>query len=277
MPVTDAIHGIAGLRPEHGPLLLVVGIFDGLHRGHLYLLRELRRAAARMGARPAVLTFDHHPDEIVAGAAPPLLCDPEERLVRLARAGVAVTVVEHFDAALRETTYDAFVERIRARTTLAGFVMTPDAAFGYERRGTPAALAVLGRRDGFEVVVVPPYDLDGLLVRSTEVRSAIAAGDLATARLLLGRRVAVTGIASSCDAGSSACLRWPLPVALPPAGEYRVTVEAGWSPDVRPLPARHGVATIDARGLLVVRARPDALRHDRLRVAFDDAAAGPGR
>ena len=60
-------------------------------------------------ARPAVLTFDHHPDEILAGAAPPLLCDPEERLARLERDGVAVTVVEHFDEALRRTPYDAFV------------------------------------------------------------------------------------------------------------------------------------------------------------------------
>lgn len=267
--MTDAVRGIAGLGPEHGPLLLVVGIFDGLHRGHLYLLRELRRAARRMGARPAVLTFDHHPDEVVAGAAPPLLCDPEERLVRLARAGVAVTIVEHFDAALRETTYDAFVERIRERTTLAGFLMTPDAAFGYERRGTPAALAALGRRDGFDVAVVPPFDLDGQPVRSTEVRSAIAAGDLAAARRLLGRRVAVTGIASRVREGSATRLRWPLPVALPPPGDYRVTVEAGWSPGIRHVPARRGTATVGWDGQLRVHARRDALAHERLRVAFD--------
>jgi phosphopantetheine adenylyltransferase len=168
-----ALHGLSALRPHHGPLLVVVGVFDGLHRGHGYLLRELRRAARRLGAVPAVLTFDHHPDEIVAGAAPPLLCDPDERLVRLGHAGVAVTIVQHFDEALRRTPYDAFVESIRARTGLAGFLMTPDAAFGHERRGTPAALAALGARDGFAVVVVPPFDLGGRQVRSTEIRTAI--------------------------------------------------------------------------------------------------------
>ncbi len=177
-----ALHGISALRPEHGPLLVVVGVFDGLHRGHGYLLRELRRAARRLAAVPAVLTFDHHPDEIVAGAAPPLLCDPDERLVRLARAGVAVTIVQHFDDALRRTPYDAFVESIQARTGLAGFLMTPDAAFGHERRGTPTALAALGARDEFVVVVVPPFDLGGRHVRSTEIRTAIATGDLGTAR-----------------------------------------------------------------------------------------------
>ena len=90
-----------------------------------------------------------------------------------------MTVVQHFDAALRGTPYDVFVERIRARVGLSGFLMTPDAAFGFERRGTPAALTALGERDGFDIVVVPPFTIDGQDVRSSAIRSAIAAGDLA--------------------------------------------------------------------------------------------------
>ena len=102
----DVVTGIDRLRPEHGRLFVVVGVFDGLHRGHRYLLRHLRREALRRAARPAVITFDAHPDEIIVGAAPPLLCDPDERLVRLAAAGVEVTVVQHFDDALRSTTHE---------------------------------------------------------------------------------------------------------------------------------------------------------------------------
>ena len=109
------------------------------------------------------------------GKAPPLLLDPGERLERLEAAGVAVTVVQHFDQALRETPYDAFVERIRARVALSGFLMTPDAAFGFERRGTPTTLTELGERDGFDVVVVPTFDLDGREVRSSTIREAVAA------------------------------------------------------------------------------------------------------
>jgi riboflavin kinase/FMN adenylyltransferase len=267
--VRDALPGIEALRPADGPLLVAVGVFDGLHRGHLYLLRELRRAARRLAARAAVLTFDHHPDEILAGAAPPLLCDPDERLARLERAGVAVTIVEHFDEALRRTAYDAFVASIRGRTALAGFLMTPDAAFGHERRGTPETLTRLGREAGFEVVVVPPFDLAGRPVRSTEIRQAIAAGDLAAARALLGRRVAATGVVAGPPAADGAVgLRFPLPVALPPAGEYRGTVEAAWAPSVRPGPVRRASVTVDAAGQVAVRAPREALRHDRLRVAF---------
>ncbi len=265
----DALPGIDALRASDGPLLVAVGVFDGLHRGHLYLLRELRRAARRLGAHPAVLTFDHHPDEILAGAAPPLLCDPDERLARLERDGVAVTIVEHFDEALRRTPYDAFVRHLQARTRIAGFLMTPDAAFGHERRGTPATLAALGAATGFEVVVVPPFDLDGRPVRSTEIRAAIAGGDLASARALLGRRVAATGIVAERDAdGRGAALRFPLPVALPPAGTYAATVSAAWAPAVRPGPARAATTVVDAAGGVAVRAHREPLRHDRLRVAF---------
>lgn len=271
-----ALDGLLALRPDDGPLLVVVGVFDGLHRGHGYLLRELRRAADRLGAVPAVLTFDHHPDEIIAGAAPPLLCDPDERLVRLARAGVAVTIVQHFDETLRRTPYDAFVESIRSRTGLAGFLMTPDAAFGHERRGTPAALAALGARDGFGVVVVPPFDLGGRQVRSTEIRSAIATGDLATARALLGRRVAVTGeVADRSSSGREAALRFRVPVALPPAGRYAATVEpaigpgtAAIAPGGSPARPRRAVVLVGEDGTVHVRARPGRLEGDRLRFAF---------
>ena len=148
-------------------LFAVVGVFDGIHRGHEYLLGELRRVAAAHDARPAVITFDHHPDEILQGAAPPLLCDPQERLDRLAAAGVAVTVIETFDRALRETTYDAWVGRIADRVELAGLLMTPESAFGYERGGTPETVAQLGRSLGYEVVVVPQFTLDGETVRSS--------------------------------------------------------------------------------------------------------------
>ena len=218
------VTGVEGLRPEHGRLFLVVGVFDGIHRGHAYLLEHLRHEAARRGATPAVVTFDHHPDEILVGAAPPLLCDPAERLERLAAAGVGVTIVVHFDDALRRTEYDAFVRSIAERTAIDGFLMTPDAAFGHERRGTPSSLSELGRRMGFDVVVVPPFELDGGPVRSTDIRRAIEAGDLATATRLLGRRLAVIGVAALEDGRS--LVTFELPVALPASGTYAVRIQS---------------------------------------------------
>ncbi|MBA2718325.1 MAG: FAD synthetase family protein [Chloroflexi bacterium] len=192
-----------------------VGVFDGLHRGHAYLLNHLVREARERQARPAVITFDAHPDAILVGQAPPLLMDPDERLERLAAAGVDVVVVEHFDDALRQTTYDDFVRTIAERSMIAGFLMTPDAAFGNKRAGTPTSLRVLGDREGFDVVVVPPFSLDGRDVRSSDIRAAIASGDLATAARLLGRPYAMVGAI-----GDDGRLTFPMPVALPPPGTY---------------------------------------------------------
>jgi len=165
------------------------------------------------------LTFDHHPDEVLRGSAPPLLLDPEERLIRLGREGIELVVVEHFDARLRSTPYDVFVRGIADRVGLAGFVMTPDAAFGFERQGTPTALAALGRSGiQFEVAVVPPFTVDGRPVSSSAIRSAIAAGDLAGARRLLGRAHAVVGELRMNR------LRFEMPVALPPPAVYGARV-----------------------------------------------------
>ena len=77
-----------------------VGVFDGLHLGHAYLLERLVGEAGARAARPTVITFDAHPDAVLVGSAPPLLMDPAERLERLAAMGVDVVVFEHFDGKL---------------------------------------------------------------------------------------------------------------------------------------------------------------------------------
>jgi riboflavin kinase/FMN adenylyltransferase len=218
------VHGIDELRAPLGPIFVVIGVFDGMHLGHAYLLEHLVAGSAARGARPTVITFDHHPDEVLMGTAPALLLDPGERLERLEAAGVAVTVVQHFDELLRRTSYDVFVERIRARVALSGFLMTPDAAFGFERGGTPTTLTELGERDGFDVVVVPTFTLDGRDVRSSAIRTAIVAGDLAGAARLLGRPVRITGSIGGAVDGR-ARLDFRLPVALPPDGDYAAHVD----------------------------------------------------
>src|SRR6266550_4461177 len=96
----SVVAGVERLETSHGPLFAVIGVFDGIHVGHQYLLRHLVSDARRRGARAAVITFDSHPDEILVGAAPPLLVDPSERLRLLGEAGVGVVIVQHFDAAV---------------------------------------------------------------------------------------------------------------------------------------------------------------------------------
>jgi riboflavin kinase/FMN adenylyltransferase len=219
------VEGIDALDRSLGRLFVVVGVFDGLHRGHAYLLEQLRGAAAARSAAPTVITFDHHPDEVITGSAPPLLCDPEERLERLEQAGVAVTVVQTFDVALRMTPFDEFVRRIATRIELAGFLMTPESAFGHDRGGTPETVATLGREVGYDVDVVPQFELEGRPVRSSDVRAAIAAGDLTEAERLLGRPMSVVGRVVRSDRASTS-VSFPLPVSMPPPGRYEAIVSS---------------------------------------------------
>jgi riboflavin kinase/FMN adenylyltransferase len=233
----QVVPGLRALPADTGRVFVVVGVFDGIHRGHSYLLGQLLRHAVRRAARPTVITFDAHPDEVLVGQAPPLICDPDERQMRLSSAGVGLTVVEHFDQALRMTPYDEFIRRITERTPLAGLLMTPEAAFGHERRGTPEMLEELGARKGFEVVVVPSFTLEGAPVSSSAIRSTIATGDLDRAAHLLGRPYAVVGDAVHHD--EAAPVEFGLPVALPPDGNYPV--------EVGPFPLESGVGS--SRGM----------------------------
>jgi riboflavin kinase/FMN adenylyltransferase len=169
---------------------------------------------------------------------------------------VAATVVVHFDQRLRETTYRDFVAAIADRAPVAGFLMTPDAAFGYRREGTPETLAALGAEQGFDVVVVPPFTLHGGAVRSTEVRSAIAAGDLTGAASLLGRPHTVVGVVGAEEDGESV-VAFPLPVMLPPDGRWPAAVDTGTR--------EHHVEVLVDGGRLVV---PPVPTGSRVRVRF---------
>ncbi|HYN69999.1 MAG TPA: FAD synthetase family protein, partial [Candidatus Eisenbacteria bacterium] len=254
LPQMHVVEGIDRLASSHGRLFVVVGVFDGLHRGHAYLLEHLRAEAGRREARPAVITFDHHPDEILTGTSPPLLLDPNERLERLEQAGVAITVIEVFDVALRMTPFDRFVRRIAERVDLAGFLMTPDSAFGHDRGGTPETVAALGRELGYDVAVIPALEIDGRAVRSAEIRAAIAAGNLRDAGRLLGHPYAIVGRTEADDDGDWV-VRVPMPVALPPAGDYEVSIDAAdeaWSPGIAPPSADRTVPPTAFRGAVSI-------------------------
>ena len=151
---------------------------------------------------------------------------------------------------------------ITKRTQLDGILMTPEAAFGYERRGTPQALAELGRQRGFEVVVVPSFAPAGRPISSSAIRSAVAAGELDVAARLLGRPYAVIGAAAPAAGGAR--LTFGLPVALPPPGRYLVGVEPFGSEERSPTaPAR---ARVDSEGVEIEDQIWDGV--GRLRVEF---------
>jgi riboflavin kinase/FMN adenylyltransferase len=239
--------------PAGERLVVAVGVFDGVHRGHCRVLRASRETAARLRARSAVITFEPHPRAVVGPGAPPLLCDLPERLARLERAGVDLTVVQRFDRPFAELSAEDFLERVREGRRLAAVIMGRDSAFGHRRGGTAANMAEVGRRIGFELVRVDLLALGGERVSSTRIREQVAEGRLAQARLHLGRSHAVRGTVVRGDGRGrglgfpTANLAFEEPVALPPDGIYATLVSWDGSDPLAPARRNRGVASLGVR------------------------------
>jgi riboflavin kinase/FMN adenylyltransferase len=232
---------------------LAIGVFDGAHRGHERVINALLVTARRHRAEPVALTFDPHPSEVVRGEAPPLLCDPEERIALLHRLGVKTVVMQHFDRAFADQSADDFLKRIRRDRDLAAVVMTPESAFGHDRAGTIASIRRLAPELGFELVEVGQLASQGRTVSSSRVRAALAAGRLAEVRRLLGRPYAVTGTVVRGDRRGrtlgypTANLSFGAPVALPPDGIYAVRAAWGGRGLLDPKHRADGVASLGVR------------------------------
>lgn len=239
--------------PRGLPFAIVVGVFDGVHRGHEAVLAALGRAASQAGATPVVMTFRPHPQAVLRGSAPPLLCDPSERLARLERAGAGMVVVQPFDAAFAAQSPEAFIRRVREGRELRALLMTAGSALGRDRLGTIERMRSIAAKEGFDLVGVPPLEVAGRRISSSRIRAEIRSGRLAVARRLLGRHHAVIGEVVHGDRRGmtlgypTANLRFTEPVALPPDGVFAVRVQWGGPDPLAPVHRRDGVASLGVR------------------------------
>jgi riboflavin kinase/FMN adenylyltransferase len=173
-----------------------IGFFDGAHRGHQSIIHTAVKRARDDGLRSVVVTFDRHPMEVVRpGSQPPLLMTAERRAHSLANLGADLVVLLPFDDDLRHSKPDAFVDRVLMGPVSAQAVIVgTNFRFGHRAAGDVATLAELGAGRGFEAVGVTLLEVDGVTVSSTEIRGAIAAGDVRRAAQFLGRPHLLDGI-----------------------------------------------------------------------------------
>lgn len=222
-------------RSEHsGGSVVTVGSFDGVHLGHQAVLEEIARRASAARLRSMLVTFEPHPLEIVnPQAAPPLLTTSDERLEMLAQTPVERVLILRFDHRLAEMSPREFVEEVLVgRCAVRELVIGHDHGFGRGRTGDVETLRSLGRELGFDVDVVPAVDAGDQHVSSSRIRRAVAGGDLATARRLLGRPYCVSGVV---EQGERRGRELGIPTInladvgprklLPPDGVYAVWVE----------------------------------------------------
>ncbi len=225
----------SGLPPTVTATVVTVGTFDGVHRGHLDVIRRLVDQARDRGLPSLVVSFDPHPLEIVnPAAAPMLLTTSEEKLEVIAETGVDYFALVPFTHNLAQYGAEEFVDRVLvARFRMAELLIGYDHGFGHRRAGNVSVLQSLGATRGFKVDVVEPVSLgDGQHVSSTSVRRAVAGGDLVRAAQGLGRPYSVSG---TVVAGNSRgrtlgfatinLSKQPARKLLPPEGVYAVMVQ----------------------------------------------------
>ncbi len=185
--------------PKGGPpgfdCALTIGNFDGVHRGHRAMLDRLVERSREMRVPCSVLTFEPHPREFFSPAtAPARLSRLRDKLELIADAGVDCTHVLPFGARLAGMAADRFVEDVLVRGLGARWLLVGrDFRYGAKRAGDFATLQAAAEKQGFGLEAMGDVTEAGQRVSSSRVRAALAAGDLAAAAQLLGRRYSMSG------------------------------------------------------------------------------------
>ena len=188
------IRGIPS-SPNWTPCALTIGNFDGVHRGHQALLKQLVQMAQQQGLKSCVMTFEPHPIEYFSPEqAPSRISNLRDKLAAIAQTGIDYVVVEHFNksfSALRheEFTHKVLHQGLKTRAVLIG----DDFRYGAKRLGNFDTLTQAGHQYGFSVQQMPTIGLGDLRISSSATREALAIGDMRLATTLLGRPYMISG------------------------------------------------------------------------------------
>jgi riboflavin kinase/FMN adenylyltransferase len=190
----EFIRGLQGLRDRHRGAAITIGSFDGIHLGHGALIASTCGIAKQL-ARPAMmLTFEPLPREFLVPQDPPArLTDFRERWRVLERSDLHCACVLRFDAQLRSLSGEEFVALLTDRFQASAVVVGQDFRFGRGGAGSIGLLRAAAEAGRFALELVPSVCIDDARVSSSGVRAALAAGDFAKARDLLGRVYSMRG------------------------------------------------------------------------------------
>lgn len=189
------IHGSSKWREKEADVGVALGNFDGVHRGHQAILRDLVQTVQKEGWLGAVYTFEPHPAKVLAPETAPLLIQtPEQKLEALASLGLDIVVLEAFDLPFSRLTPEKFfheilVKRLKPVEIWVGY----DFTFGVHRRGNIPLLESLCRGNKIGLHVIQAQFAMEMLMSSTQIRTLIAQGNVALAGKLLGRPFALRG------------------------------------------------------------------------------------
>ncbi|MEQ8673473.1 MAG: bifunctional riboflavin kinase/FAD synthetase [Aggregatilineales bacterium] len=178
------------------PSVVTIGVFDGVHVGHQYLIRRVVEEAHARDMKAVVLTFFPHPDIVIRGLEGRYyLTTPEQRAEQLLKLGVDVVVTQTFDDSIRHVRAEDFVDRLLKHLNMKVLRVGADFAMGYQREGNVPFLTALGVEKAFTVepIELVQSENNAEVISSSRIREALDAGDMAQVRAYLGRGYALGG------------------------------------------------------------------------------------
>ena len=186
---------LRGLQsPDHQPVALTIGNFDGVHLGHQALLEQLSTAAQARGLPTAVLVFEPHPREFFTPEqAPTRLTSMREKLELFAGLGVDRVHVCRFNSRFAKMSAEDFIHALHEKLAVHFVLLGDDFRFGSARSGDFGLMQKIGAQHGFGVQVMHSVLQDGIRVSSTAVRTVLAVGELQRAQRYLGRPYSISG------------------------------------------------------------------------------------
>lgn len=171
--------------------IATIGFFDGVHKGHRYLFKQLNEEAAARGLKPLIVTFEEHPRTVLqSDYVPKLLSTKEERKALLSAYGEVVML--RFST-IRDLTAEQFMIRLKEEYGVEVLLMGYDHRFGSDGLRNPEDYCRVGAKQGIEVLRMEEYQDGTQHVSSTEIRTALEKGDVERAKELLGRPYALFG------------------------------------------------------------------------------------
>ena len=177
------------------PSVLALGMFDGVHTGHAWLLRTASEWGALEELPVVVCTFSQHPLAMIRpGMVPPMLSNIAERAARMAELKVDMLAVLKFDHTMMNLSPEQFVQLLMKRFNPRHIVVGFNYSFGLGGKGDTTLLKKMGKNYGFDVHVVSPVQVEGETVSSTRVRQLLNQGDVTQAAMLLERPYTVSGV-----------------------------------------------------------------------------------
>jgi riboflavin kinase / FMN adenylyltransferase len=185
---------LADLREmERGrPAIVTVGAFDGVHRGHQYLIRQVIDRARSLDFESVILTFDPRP-QVILRPGSGQLTGPEEKVRIIGALAPSALIVLPFTRELSQMTAGQFLVAILERINVSELWVGADFAFGHNREGNVPYLIQAGQQSGFSVHVVARKSLVDVQISSTIVRELIERGDMVRSAELLGHFLRLSG------------------------------------------------------------------------------------